>query len=113
MLRPDRGLRGRDVRASMSGFCARSAMDASRRPAQAFDKVRRLQLRIGGSEIATWAIQKDRSDFETPELDLPAGTHFVELTSLDGAASPEADLRRLSIAVYDAELLLPALAKVP
>jgi hypothetical protein len=73
--------------------------------AQAFDTVRRLRLRLGGSDLAVWAIQRHRLDFETPVFDVPAGTRFVELTSLDGAASPGVDVRRLSVAIYDAELV--------
>lgn len=115
---PDRGqptLRWRWMsdRARVGIMAAAPARVRVRMTVQAFATIRRLQLRIGGSEIVTWAIRRDRSDFETPAFDVQAGTSFVELTSLDETASAGADPRRLSIAVYDAELLRPDRVKVP
>ena len=66
---------------------------------------RPLEIRMQGSVVATWAIETTRTDFETPEFDIPAGSSFLELTSLDGATAPGPDPRRLSVAVYSAELL--------
>jgi hypothetical protein len=113
--REQRTLRWRwmSERARIGIMSAAPARVRVRVTAQAFGKVRRLQLRIGGSEIATWAVQRDRSDFETPAFAVPVGTSFIELTSLDEAAPAGADPRRLSIAVYDAELLRPDHMKVP
>jgi hypothetical protein len=73
--------------------------------AQAFSRARRLQLRLAGSEVATWSIEVTRAEVETPEFGIPAGISFLELISLDGTTSAGADPRRLSIALYDAELL--------
>jgi hypothetical protein len=73
--------------------------------AQAFGRARRLEIRMQGSAVATWTIQTTRADFETPEFDIPAGSSFLELTSLDGATAAGADPRRLSFAMYSAELL--------
>jgi hypothetical protein len=115
---PDRGhrtLRWRWMsdRARLGIMVAAPARVRLRLSALAFGTMRRLQLRTRGSEIATWAIQRDRSDFEPPAFDVPAGTSFVELTSLDGAATAGADPRRLGIAVYDAELIRLEREKIP
>jgi hypothetical protein len=80
-----------------------------RMTAQAFSRARRLQIRMHGSTVATWPVQTTRADFETLEFDIPAGASFLELASLDGAPPAGVDPRRLSIAVYDAELLRPSL----
>jgi hypothetical protein len=58
-----------------------------------------------GSEIATLPVTDARSEFTTPWFQIDAGSRFLELRRLDGAASLGADPRRLSIAVFDLELL--------
>jgi hypothetical protein len=73
--------------------------------AQAFGRARRLEIRMQGTVVARWTIQTTRADFETPEFNVPAGASFLELISLDGATAAGADPRRLSFAVYRAELL--------
>ena len=73
--------------------------------AQAFGHVRRIRIGIGGSEIATLPVTDARSEFTTPWFQIDAGSRFLELRRPDGAASPGADPRRLSVAVFDLELL--------
>jgi hypothetical protein len=73
--------------------------------AQAFGRVRRVQLALNGSDIATIAITPDRADYETPVFEVVPDAKFLELTSLDGADSPGQDARRLSIAIFRLELV--------
>jgi hypothetical protein len=72
---------------------------------QAFGRPRRLRVAVGGVEIATLLVTRDREVYGTASFSVPAGPTFIELTSLDGAGSPGADPRRLSIAMFDAELV--------
>jgi len=92
-------------RARLGMMAAAPALVRLRITAQAFSRARRLQLRLAGSEVATWSIEVTRAQVETPEFAIPAGFSFLELVSLDGTTSAGADPRRLSIALYDAELL--------
>jgi hypothetical protein len=92
-------------RARVGIIAAAPARVRVRIAAQAFSRTRRLRVRLAGSEVATWAVQPSRADFETPEFAIQAGASFLELISLDGATSAGVDARRLSIAVFDAELL--------
>jgi len=103
---------GRTVRWRWMGERARLGIVASQPArvrlhlaAQAFGHVRRIRIGIGGSEIATLPVTDARSEFTTPWFQIDAGSRFLELRSLDGAASPGADPRRLSVAVFDLELL--------
>ena len=73
--------------------------------AQAFGRLRHVKLSIGATEIATLAIVTERADYETPAFPVPAGLTFIDLTSLEGADSPGADPRRLSMALYRIELV--------
>jgi len=72
---------------------------------QALNRARRLRLAIDGSEIATLLIATDRAVYESPAFSVPSGASFIELSSLDGAESPGADVRRLSVAIFDAALV--------
>jgi hypothetical protein len=74
--------------------------------AVAFGQPRRLALRLGATAIATWTIARDRSEIVTPVFAVPAGVSFVELIALDGASPAGEDPRRLSIALFGAELVL-------
>ena len=56
--------------------------------AQAFGRVRRLQLVANGSSIVTIPIGPDRAAYQTPAFLLTPDVRFVELRSLDGADTP-------------------------
>lgn len=73
--------------------------------AQAFRRLRHVKLSIGATEIATLAIVTERTDDETPSFQVPAGLTFIDFRSLEGAESPGADPRRLSVAMFRIELI--------
>jgi hypothetical protein len=73
--------------------------------AQAFGKPRRVELRLDGAVLATISVTADRKEFETTAFRLNPDGRFLELVSLDGADSPGADPRRLSIALFRLELI--------
>ncbi len=98
-------------RARLGVMAAAPVQVRLRLTAQAFGPRRRIQLRLGDVEIATLSIAGPRSTYETRLFQLPAGSALVELTSLDGTASPGADPRRLSVALYQAELVVPGAEK--
>jgi hypothetical protein len=75
--------------------------------ARAFDRPRRLRFTLRGAEVALLRVGPDRRDYETPPFPVPAGTSFIDVTSLDGADSPGVDPRRLSVAFFRLELLRP------
>jgi len=72
--------------------------------AQSFRRGRRLRVALDGIELATWPVTTDRAMYETPAFSVASGACFVELSSIDGTESPGNDPRRLSIAVFRAEL---------
>jgi hypothetical protein len=72
--------------------------------AQAYQRTRRVQLTLNGSEIATIAISTDRAEYRTPAFQMPPGSGFVEIKSMDGAEAPGVDARLLSIALFRLEL---------
>ena len=72
--------------------------------AQAFGRVRRVQLVIDEGVIATIPISPDRADYETPVFQVDRDTKFLELNSLDGADSPGQGLNRLGTEPYPAQI---------
>jgi len=72
---------------------------------QAFRRARRLRVSLAGSDIGTLVVATERDQYETPPFRVPAGGGFVELESLDGAESPGADRRQLSVAMFHIELV--------
>ena len=74
--------------------------------ARAFNRPRRVKVSIGGTEVATILVAESRAEYQTPAFEIPEGTSFIVLESLDGAESPSTgDARRLSIAVFHLELV--------
>ena len=109
---PDRGPDGRPLRWHWMGERSRLGMISSeptyarlKFTAQSFGRVRRMQFVDSGFVIATIPITPDRTDYETPVFQVPAGRKLIEINSLDGADSPGQDARRLSIAVYRLEVV--------
>jgi hypothetical protein len=92
-------------RARFGVMAAEPAQVRLRLIAQALGPSRRLRVQLGGMEIVTLSITDHRATYETPAFHMPSGAAFVDVTSLDGAASPGADPRRLSVALYAAELV--------
>lgn len=108
----ERGSDGRSLRWRWMGERARlGAIAAEPVPvrlafvAQAFGRVRRLQLVANSTSIVTMPIGPDRAAYETPTFLLTPDVQFIELRSLDGADSPGVDQRPLSIALYRLEMV--------
>jgi len=75
--------------------------------AHAFAKPRRLRISLESKEVMTLLIAEGLSEYQTPAFDIPAGSHLIELESLDGAETPGGgDSRRLSVAIYRVELIV-------
>jgi hypothetical protein len=74
--------------------------------ARAFNKSRRVKVAIGGMAVATLLVAESRAEYQTPPFEVPEGTSFITLESLDGAEPPATgDPRRLSVAVFHMELV--------
>ncbi|HEY7170210.1 MAG TPA: hypothetical protein VH417_05135 [Vicinamibacterales bacterium] len=65
--------------------------------ARAFRRPRRVQLTIGGTAVDVLTVGAERADYETAPFRIPEGLSFLDVVSLDGAESPGADPRRLSL----------------
>src|SRR5262249_27400950 len=110
---PDRGPDGRPLRWHWMSDKSRLGIISSEQAAvrlkfiaQAFGRVRRIQLKSPDADLAILSISPDKPDYyETPALTMGPGTTFLELNSLDGSDSPGEDARRLSIAVFRLELV--------
>jgi hypothetical protein len=73
--------------------------------ASAFDRSRGLMLSLGATEVARLQIAVERADYETGIFGVPAGLTYIDFTSLEGAESPGADRRRLSVALFNLQLI--------
>jgi hypothetical protein len=72
--------------------------------AQAFRRARRVRISSNGVEIGVVTVTVTQDTVRTPVFDLQPGVTFLEFESLDGAESPGADRRRLSVALFQAAL---------
>jgi len=74
--------------------------------ARSFNRARRLKISSGPTEISTMLVGEVRAEYQTPEFELPAGTHLMALESLEPGEPPATgDPRRLSIAVFRIEIV--------
>jgi len=73
--------------------------------AQAFRQPRRIQLMMGGTVLDVVSFGVQRADYETATFRVADGLSFLDLVSLDGAESPGADPRRLSVALFGLQLV--------
>ena len=74
--------------------------------ARSFNRSRRLKMSLGSREISTFPVGEEHAEYQTPEFELPAGTHVLTLESLDAGESPSTgDPRMLSIAVFRIEFV--------
>jgi hypothetical protein len=72
--------------------------------AQAFARPRRVRISLQGQPLAVITIRAERSRYEIGPLDIQRGVSVLELESLDAADSPPHDPRRLSIALFGAQI---------
>lgn len=63
-----------------------------------------IRCSIGGVGVGVLTIAETIGVYRTPAFRLPAGATFMDLESTDGAQSPGADPRRLSIALFELTL---------
>jgi hypothetical protein len=72
---------------------------------EAFGRPRRVRVEVNAVEITTLSVAQARGLYQVSSFQIPGGTTFIDLKSVDGADSPGADPRRLSVALFKAELV--------